>query len=284
MSALGEVDKDSYLLIEFKYGQKGNHTFTRYTDWNLDIVDEFGKTFLSNPGMEVSLPEQVGNLEDSPCSIELPFNDFTDWISSGEPTSPIYVQVWERFIAPVAGTQRIRHFVGRAARYVKNKDGNRKRLSLYCRSWKSVLDVPLSFPVDQQCVWTYGDKNCKAPNYKSSIANGLVTEITGTQIKISGLPSHASDPTKRFWHNGFVEKDGIQIVIRDWHIDTPTVFKLFSAPPASWIGATLKVTPGCDYRVKTCDDRHGNTEHFMGLGIAIPAHAPNMQVPAEGDT
>lgn len=282
MSAKGETNKDSYLMVEFRYGPPKNSFFKRYTDWTLDVVDNQGNTYSSVPAMDVRLPERVGTLNDMPLQVDLPFDDFTDWILSGEPLSPIYVTVKEKIITEAEQVED-RHFVGRAKRYIKYPQGNRKKLSILCGTWKSNLLVPLGFPCDQQCVWTVGDKNCQAPGFKAAQAEGLIEEIDGTQVKITGLPGHGDDPTKHFWENGRIQKDGIRIVIRSWHHDTPTIFELFESPPAAWLNTEVTVVPGCDYRVKTCDLRWHNLEHFMGPGIAIPAHAPNLQVPAQGD-
>lgn len=277
MTVLGYPDKDSYLLVELRYGKVDDPTFARYTDWNQNVVGPDAEEYTATPAMEVKVAPISGTLRERPSSVTLPLDDLTERISNGFVFSPIFIKVTEAIVRGLE-VEYLVHFIGRAVSYTRNDDGRRNRVKLNCENWKSLLSMPAGIPATHQCIWgAVGDHNCKA-DIEPHIAPGLVASIENTLATITGLPPHNDDPTERFWHNGFVEFEGATIRIRDWHNSSPNIFQLQQRMPSEWEGEFVTVTPGCDYRIGTCDGRWNNVERFMGFGIGIPSFNPLFEI------
>ena len=104
--------------------------------------------------------------------------------------------------------------------------------------------------------------------------SGAVGSITGHEIVITGLQAHSDG----WWNRGFVERDGLQILIREWV--SGTTFTLAKIPPADWDGEDLVVTPGCDKTATDCGSaKWKNQNRFGGIGYALPTYNPTFESP-----
>lgn len=281
MTQLQKPQKQSFLLLEFKYGDPVAPTYTRFTDQSSD-VDALGSKWSAVPDMDVRIPSNIGTLADKQLEIEMKLQSgFLTNVSSGEPHSPVRVTLSEMSIAADdgSGPQTIVLFVGKLTNVRRNPGGHSESVRLIAVHSKARMAIPLGLPANHHCVWTFTERGCA----KSPVGlreSGTLTVLTGKVATITGLADHSADTTSRYWHMGYVEKDGLRITIRDWEQAAATTFYLAKEPPASWVGATVRVFPGCDKTIETCRARWSNEANFGGFGYAIPAYHPVYENPS----
>lgn len=110
----------------------------------------------------------------------------------------------------------------------------------------------------------------------------------------SGLNAWLRTPTTNpghayWWQNGYFEKDGIRLKVREWKPNTHT-FVLQKAPPKEWVGSVDGagfLYPGCGKMISHCrnwDNEYGQPagnvngqNGFASFGFAIPAYDPEKQ-------
>lgn len=280
MTQIQKPQKQSWLLLEFKYGDPLAPKYARYTDQVSD-VQAFGSQWSSVPDMEVRVPSNIGTLADKQLEVEMRLQSgFLTNVSSGEPHSRIDVTLREVHASTDdASAQQITYlFRGRLVRAKRNPSGHTESVRLIAVHSKARLAIPLGMPAQHHCVWTFAGKGCgQSPlNLKET---GTLTVLSGKVATITGLASHAGDTTQRYWHMGYVEKDGLRITVRDWNQATATTFYLTREPPASWVGASVGVFPGCDKTIETCRARWNKEATFAGFGYAIPGYHPVYENP-----
>lgn len=273
--------KQCVLLLEFRYGDSLVPKFARFTNQQSD-VSALGYKWQAVPEFETRVPMNIGTLGDKTLEVTLRMQSgFLTDVSSGEPHSSVRVRLMELATA-VDDNSRPElsyMFVGKLSRAKRNPEGKTGSVRLTCGQPKARLAIPLGIPANHQCCWTFTERGCfKDPAGLKE--TGTLSAATGKQVTITGLASHAADLTGRYWHLGYVEKDGLRISIRDWQQAAATTFYLRREPPAAWIGASVKVFPGCDKTIATCRSRWSNEEHFGGFGYAIPGYHPVMENPA----
>lgn len=274
--AYAQPEKESLVLVEFKYGDLSAPTYARYTDYNEDYVGGF----LATPNMSIKLPENSGTFEERPLDLELNLDAFTSVAGSGLAHSPIYVSVREITRALIGGPQAtdLQHYKGRVMSTIKNYQGRSNRVLLKCLCVKSRLTIPLASPANHHCVWTLFGRGCglAIASYRVS---GTITAIDGKEVT-SVTPGVTTGHPDKYWHRGYISYDGLNIAIQNWSLSNPTKLFLVKRPPASWIGPTLLFVPGCDKTVEKCRSPYNNESNFRGVGYAIPAYNPLLEDPA----
>lgn len=277
MSALSQVHKHSWLAYRFTYGDPASPTYSRYTDYPSSIIGPDGGLYSSRPAIGIKPVNYAGTFGEAPVKIKMDLgatDSFTDRISSGEPHSPVSVDIWE-IVDPAPGSlpkQELLLFSGDMQTVSRNADGHSGIIEIEVANLKNQLDVPLGIPLLPHCVWTFTKRGC----FKSSVGlaeTGTLTSLLSTDKQIAtitGLSAH----TGKYWHRGYVEVDGLRIRIRDWNSTAATTFMLGLEPPARWVGGSVTVFPGCDKQLVTCRTRWNNEEHFGGAGFAVPAYHP----------
>lgn len=271
MTTLGSSEKSSQLFIEFKYGDPAAPTILRLTRYTYDtLLDTF--TWTAAPDLEVSVPDISGVLNDKPLSISGPpetGSNFFARLGNGEPHSPVYVTVWEVLKGTAAQPdQRLKLFTGRVARVTRNYR-RQGWILIEMRGIKLRLNNSLGIIAMHQCSHTLGDRGCKAAVVTST---GTMTVITGKTVTITGLSGQAN----RFWHRGFVERQGLRLPIREWV--SGTTFELTDEPPADWVNQSVKVYEGCDKTIETCRAKFANEANFVGIGHAMLPYSPNWEL------
>lgn len=281
--AIDQSTKRSFLLVTFNYGDP--ETVVKYTDRAGDYLD-----FPAQPAMQVSVPPNDGTLDDKPCRVILPIDDFSRRISDGLPHAPVSLLVREIVLPASGGAQQasaLTLFRGRVTQTIRNYQSRADTVAVEALQAKSRLKVALGLPCNHHCVFTLFGAGCSTgafgePALADEVQTGTIDAVDGRRVTISGLSAHPSDP--KFWHRGYVRIGGerdLRILIRDWDGDLDaTLFHLASRPPSDWLGLPVFVTPGCDKTPETCDGRWDNLENFGGYGYAIPAYNPVIENPA----
>lgn len=258
----------------------------RFTDWSDEVTTDAG-TFDPLPGLEIRLPPNTGTLEEKPLSIEFPLGlvDLFDDLCDGSVQAPVTLKLEERThsIGPInttaCGTQAQKITFGsnfRLVRAVRNADRRAGVGRFEFLSTKGRLFIPLGIAATPRCAWTLGDKTCQVVVNEET---GTVSAISRKKLTLTS-PADAAivgRPTK-YWHRGVARIGELRIGIRDW-VGGSYDFELLREPPASWVGATVTLRPGCDKTAAVCDARWSNLARFGGFGIAIPAHQVVLEVP-----
>ena len=276
VTALSQPKKHAWLAVRFTYGNLGSPTYARYTDFPSSVVGPDGALFTSRPTLGIEPIKYSGAFQETPVKIKVDrgaVDSFTDQVSSGEPHSPIKVDIWE-IIDPAPSTlaRDVLHlFRGDVQIVTKNPEGHTEIVEIAAVNLKGQLDVPLGLLVMPHCVWTFTGPGCQKTGVAAETGTLTAKDSTDKMIvTITGLSGHSG----KYWHRGYVEVAGLRISIRDWASGNPTTFMLVVEPPERWVGASVSVFPGCDKSIATCRTRWSNEEHFGGFGFAIPAYHP----------
>lgn len=271
MSTAGASEKLTALFAEFKWGDLLSPTYLRLTDFTSDLTHQ-SLTYTSESSMEVKGLEISGIFDpDKPVQFVLPMKagQVTDKATTGQRHSPIYVKLWEKLISTSGGQDQVLTlFQGKVIRTARNHNGRPDFVLFEAFGVKQRLALPLGLIATHQCQWPFGARGCGKTVVTST---GTLTVISGKTVTITGLSAQGS----RFWHRGFVERDGLRIEIRDW--TSGTTFELMAEAPPDWLSQTVKVYEGCDKTIETCRAK-GFESKFSGFGAVIPAHSPNFEI------
>lgn len=266
-------------LVEFTWGAS---SALRVTDQEEDVAHSgLGVTFEALPRLEIALPPNTGGLEEKPLELTVVRSSKTLFqnLSSSEPHAPVTVKVWEELYDDPATSstyELLLHYHGQVSKAVRNYQNAPDLVLLEALTLKSRLDVPMGLPANPQCVWTLADGvNCTVTATPQS--GTLASVISGPLVEITGLSPPGGDAS--YFQRGYVEVDGLRIGIRKWDSGSPDEFHLRRRVPASWVGGSVSVVPGCDKTIEVCRSRWSNEEQFGGFGYAIPNYQPNYESP-----
>jgi hypothetical protein len=272
--ALDQANKYSYQQVRFTYGDTASPTRTAYTNWTSTISGT--PDFESTPTMVVTLPDNNGTIEKAQVKIRLPFDTFTELITTGLPQSPIYVEIWDRTTPAESGDSAttLKPFTGRVQSAIRFPDGKSNVVDVMATSYKLQLDTPLGIPATHQCQWTYGEGQCKVT--RDDQTSGVsISAIDGKKVTLSGLRTVPAFNDRNF-HRGYITYDGSWIGIREWRDTDYNTIYLVTQPPASWVGKGIKIYAGCDKTIESCRTRpvSSGEQYFMGCGFSIPSYNP----------
>lgn len=205
--AVNLPEKDSYTLIEFRYGDPISPVFARYTDFDQNVG-----AFLSQPDIGISLPENTGTFGEGYLELEMGIDAFTGPLCSGQPASRCYVRVTEVTKAVVGGpaASNLVLFNGRVAFTHKHWEGRADTCKIDCAPAKARLGKSLGLPGNHHCVWTFLGRGCtngildKAHLQRTA----QIATIVGKRITITtpnaGItaPSSFGGRVDRYWERG----------------------------------------------------------------------------------
>lgn len=264
---------------------------------NLSEMTFRGGRYVPVPSISISVPEDTGTLQEVFAEIDAPLvvpgqttvSDFLEQISSGRAFPETSVTVYQI----VHETEKVLTlFDGIASKAFRNKSGKRNRVSIQAMDALTRLKVPLGLPLNHTCAaLAFGETGCffnKGGIYHAGTnPGGLIIQSyvsfadRGFVVSINALDVSQENrirfPGSYSWANGYIERDGLRLAIREHRVGTNT-FVLFRQPPAEWNGAAFPVElhPGCRQTRENCEV-YGNVQHFMGVGHAIPAYNPTLQ-------
>lgn len=277
MSALSQPAKRSCLLVRFRHGDPSSPTYERFTDSPDPQQGPDFATYSPLPALNVPSINYGGGFNEELVTLNMSLGasgSFSDYVSNGEPHSPVTVDIWESIEGvPASSGRTFLHLTSGDLQVVsRNVEGNPDVISMQIANLKSQVDVPLGVPMTPDCANTFTVGRCQLSPAGLADSGTLTAKDSsdGMIVTITGLGAQSG----RYWHRGYVEVDGLRIGIRDWVDSDPTTFALVVEPPARWVGVAVTVFPGCDKSLDTCRNRWNNEEHFNGLGIAIPAYHP----------
>lgn len=252
----------------------------RYVDKEVPDMDLSANVYVATPTMEIKFGPRNGTLTEQPTTVNLPRDSFTNAISKGEPFAPISVLI-ERVVFDGTGTvlavQPV--FIGNVMTATRNPSGRPNRVLVRCVNMKALLKVPLGMPATAECAWTFTGVGCRVDVFDlGKVVEGTVDSVNGklaliTAIYGGGAP-WAGAENVRLYHRGFLVHNGVRMPVREWHSDNPDRFYCSKKVPASWVGETVLLIPGCDKTYETCSSRWQNQARFGGFGRVIPLYNP----------
>lgn len=281
-------------LVQITYGDPGAPSFLRYTDWAAGFIDTGPVTYDGKPDMEVVLPSNVMGFDAKSAIVVLPQVDvnlsttFPADISSGEPAAPVFVKIRELVLeaipgypSPTASSDDLVHFEGRLVKATRNYKSRAGVVGLEFLPTRARLDLPLGLVCGDQCAWPFGEpRTCKIDTAPLKNAATVANVAVGIDLTINGATVPGSSPQRdNYYRGGYVERNGLRILIRDWIYTSPTIFRLSQKPPAEWQNHVVTLTPGCDKSRASCRDRWSNEVNFGGFGFAMPSYDPNLDAP-----
>lgn len=284
--------KNSANLVQVVWGDESLPNVWRFTDANADITAGPG-TFSALPSTEIKPAPYTPLFERVSWKINLPVEPLTGAPANlvaalgrqeAHPVVDITIYSWLfDNTDPSTGRLLIR-FDGRAAFFHKNPDDKQGLVQFEVLSGKSDVRRAMGVQCNPQCGFTFGDvKTCDAGgviNLPSKIQAGRITAVNGFNVTITNL----TVPRDRYFHRGWVSKDGIRIRVHEYI--SGTAFVLGERVPLEWRESLLvapfyvdvSVTPGCDKKEPTCKEWANERENQI-LGIAIPAYHPQFESP-----
>lgn len=273
-----QPEKESFLLVLFKYGEDQG-VEARYTNW-----DEAFSGYSPEPRMEVDVADNTGSLEDEETMIGLPLdNAFVTILTAPTAFSDTFVKVTEVTRSLTGGASTVKVLAaGKVVRVTRNYEGRSNYGAIFFKPGKSRLDYPLQPPTTHQCNWQVFKSPCGAAQGSHEIVAEIVSvdglEVTATDANLAAQAG-ADD---RYWHRGFLEKDGLRIYVREYDgsVDV-TKFGLAEVTPTDWIGGSQDIlfVAGCDKTIETCRSRFSQESNFSGLGYGMQPYNPNFESP-----
>lgn len=273
--------KESLSLFEFRYGPRAAPLYYRVTDDTRDV--KLGSaTYSSMPAIACKLPEQNGGITEDPAEVTMPLvlGEFPDLITKGTPFSETWLTVRAVRTVGMDGNTVTVPFVGRVGTRYRNPDGKAGIVKLLAQSPKTLLDVPLGVAANHTCWWALGQGGCKF-DLAAAKLTPTVSAISGMQVTLDdggGGGGALKGKATGYWKDGWIERDGIRIKIRDWAGTGSGTFWLTKRAPPTWVGLTVGIVPGCSQLWTICDTRHNQLENFFGIGAGMPSRNPLFEV------
>jgi hypothetical protein len=265
---------------------------SHHTTWP-SAVSYGGDSYLALPTMEIKLPANKGTLDEGMFEITFPQNKNAnlDAMFQGNPFSPVYCNIYMQAIPntndPLKTTEvTITHVVGynlRLATPTKNPQRRGGLVKLEFVSPKNMLQTALGWPANFQCNWVLFGRGCDLTAVEETVQLDAIDANDPKKVTLTGhthpMVAPGGTPGK-FWHRGYIEKDGIRIGIRDWDPADQTTFFLVKKPPSAWVGVgpSIRLVAGCDKTLETCRARWDNEARFMGFGYKMPDYHPSHEV------
>jgi hypothetical protein len=245
----------------------------RYVRWETDLDTPLG-IFVAAPELEIITGRQHGGMADVPATFVIdPRRAPMDKLLRPYEFATVYAAVGECDATRFGDTYR-EWFAGEVGKTVENKHGKKRLCEGTVMGHKGALAVPLGLPCLPTCANRLGDTMC-AVDLGPYTHSALVASVEGFTVQVTPGMVYPS-PGYYVW--GEAKFDALSIMIVQ---DSAELLTLMRRPPPEWAGNDITVVAGCN---KRHDDPNGcpkfnNLEHFMGLGVRMPAHNPQFESP-----
>lgn len=274
-TALEASNKQSYALVAFSFGSP--LTQLGYTNWSHEVSSN-GILHAPTPNLTLRLPENSGTFKESKATMTLPLDSFTASLTSGEPIAPVRVTVSE-FTSAASGNptaDRLTLYVGELHSAVRHSTNRNDRVLLRFETLKERLGASGGIPSNHHCSHPFTGNGCfYDPTPQLQVGTVVSISQKGAQISGIAVPSVPGGLlANTAYRKGWIEREGVRLLIREWDGTDPDDFVLARRPPSSWVGQTVIVHPGCSKEIEVCRGRWDNEEFFGGYGFAIPAYLP----------
>jgi hypothetical protein len=302
--------KTSAILLEFAFGSTRIRATTGQSrvTWN-------GGVYLPDPKILISLPPQSGALDQDFCETTLAKDSVHPGIAAlfselSEPRAAANLEVTiVNLVSSTPENTTVEYlYNGVMEKSTRNPSGklNRMKLSFMPEFLSKLEETSLGYRCDMTCSHIWGSTGCGIDITRffdgSSYYPAQSAKVRRASVQCTLLSPHSLrtvslvlDPVAHpgasqftithqpigWWVRGWLEKDGLRIMIADWRFDTLTgfgtnIFTLSRIPPTSWQGAVVSLVPGCTRTSEACAQR-GNSVNFGGFGVGIPAYNPTTE-------
>lgn len=268
--------KTSQLRAEiFVPGQSEPLRFTNYSG----VVSQH----TSVPSMTTRDVTFTGTLDDDSATIilsERDDNGLTDLLLTPGFVADVPIQVTEVLVDENGVSLAVRSiFSGLVTRAVRNFERKFGQTGLVCSTDKGSTNYPLGYRCSDFCQKDLGDEFCKVvtTDFEQTAQVSAFDNLTRTATILGFLT-----PTDKTFSRGYLERDGLRILIREWTAANPTQFPLARPIPQSWVGSgDVLLAPGCEKTVAVCRDVYNNEINNGSVGVAMVSHDPQFQLPEE---
>jgi len=235
------------------------------------IVD--GLLYSSLPELEVDYSQQDGGIEDSAVGVTVRSDIDPIWKMLTQTHAEVTVRLLEADQNDLSATPRVA-FVGTIGKTRSNYRGRTRLVRADVNTpRRGFKDVSLGLKATDRCSWIYGSAPCGAP-VVTTLAT--VTSVSGTSLVFTTLPNNDPIANVARYTRGFVEFEGLRIMVRSHDIISKTLTLAKPAPQIvdyTWSGKAVTVGTGCTKTIEACTAR-GQAANFMGIGRAMPQYNP----------
>lgn len=269
-------------LVTFKWGASSEARYCRATS-NISIGNN---VWIAEPRLEWVFDSALGSgTEDSPLTLKMPMS-LPPMLTAALPFkhSKVEVILEELATSSLPGNvvvsdleSKTELFTGRMRGITTRTSGEDGMVNCKVVGRKADIKGTLGITAMTGCAWQFGDSN-SSPCGKSLAPIRLSGTITGYRqnnidnrilVTLAGSPDLANIR----WSKGYVEFDGLKIIIRRSIDDGTHRFDLREMPPPSWNGAAVTLTPGCGKSLENCQ-YWNNESRFAGFGRNMPLRNP----------
>ena len=232
-----------------------------------------GQAYESLPELEIDYSQQDGGIEDSPIGIIVRSDIDPIWKMVSQTHAPVTVRLLEADQNDLAAPPRVA-FVGTVSKTRANYRGRTRLVRAEVQGPRAqIKDVSLGLKATDRCSWIFGSFPCGAPVVTVS---ATVTAINGTSLLFTTLPNNTLLAGAGRYTRGYVEFEGLRILVRSHDVPSKTLVLAKPAPQIdgyTWLGKSVAVATGCTKTREACIE-HGQSTNFMGIGLAMPPYNP----------
>lgn len=235
-------------------------------------------TYEPVPRMEATVPQNREGEQSDPATISFdmsrishlsaPAQEFLTKMYGEDPVHRTYCKIITAHVSE-AGISSVRtiHY-GEVS--LRKSDDPPGRLELEISNPKASEQVSSGFTIDVKCNNSLGDERCQI-DLDTIRQVGTASYLGDFRMEVLGLTNPPSNPT--YWLEGYAEKNGLYLPIKDWNSAEPTVFILSRKMPSDWEGQTVRMIPGCLLDEAACT-RWNNVRNMNILGNSTRATHP----------
>lgn len=281
--------KQTRFLAEISWGS--TPTYLRLTDWPA-VVSYGGNTYVANCELQIDLPPNTVGFDEKPLVLTLPSSWLEADLVNGIAFPPTWVTLRQQILVlsgdpQVSGevdTTNVLVYRARLEHVRRSASGRANLVRLEFRTAKARLQVPLGSPSNYHCKWTLFGRGCGLAQVVETATMTLIDTVDDKKVTLTDFTNPMVAPggtPGRFWHRGYLERDGLRIAIREWSTGAVNTFHLARRPPSSWLNVTngINLVAGCDKTIETCRERWDNEEHFAGTAYEQPDYHPVHEQP-----
>lgn len=276
-------DRSRAYLLDFVYiGYNGvlpATTVPIYISSSEAPLEVDGRTYISDPNVQVDLPTFDGAFDDKTARIRVKdqFAEFRDM--AGDRSFPrVRVKVRELSWDPKAVENAVVSVLwdGQIDLVQQNPDNAEGMIEFTVGPCGGRIEKSVTPSIHPLCWKTFGDQKTCTVNVALLEETRPATAVNGKILTIEGLSTNFSD----YWNRGVVSLHGVSIQITKWSRTAPLTVTLAEFPPKSFVEALqlgnqpVTVRPGCAHTVGACIRYQGDALNFGTLGTRMPGRNP----------
>lgn len=239
--------------------------------------------YLPVPAMDIEFQNQDGGVDSRPIFVTVPSDlDPIDKMST-QTFAETEITVLEGDFTAPTDTPRVA-FVGIVSKTRAHFRGKSKLIKVDVIGRKAFWkDVSLGIKATDRCPWFFGDHVCGF-NLATETITETVDTVIGTELILLSLANDDSGGGNGRYTRGYVEFEGLRILVRSHDIGNKRLIMAKSPPQIpgyTWAGQLVTIVAGCDKSIEACEF-WGRQAFFGGIGRQMPSYNPLLEDRPEG--